>query len=146
MIRIILPQAKIIHSRRDPIDTRLSCYTKLFVGEQPFAYDQTELGRFHRSYQRLMAHWREALPASHFLEVDYEALVDDIEGQARRMLAFLGLPWDGRVLKFHETERPVRTASVNQVREPIYPTSVGRWKKHAAQLKPLLAALGVAEG
>ena len=92
-----------------------------------------------------MAHWRATLPASHFLEVDYEAVVDDIEGQARRMLDFLGLPWDERVLRFHETERPVRTASVNQVRQPIYRASVGRWKKHAAQLRPLLEALGISE-
>jgi hypothetical protein len=115
LTRIVLPEAKIIHSRRDPVDTCLSCYTKLFAGEQAFAYDQNELGRFHRSYQGLMAHWRATLPASHFLEVDYEAVVDDLEAQARRMLDFLGLPWDERVLRFHETERPVRTASVNQV-------------------------------
>ncbi len=145
LIRLALPDAKIIHSRRDPVDTCLSCYTKLFAGEQAFTYDQSELGRFHRAYQALMAHWRAVLPASHFLEVDYEAVVDDVEAQARRMLDFLGLPWDDRVLRFHETERPVRTASVNQVREPIYRTSAGRWKKHAAQLRPLLEALGVSE-
>ena len=143
LIRLILPDARIIHSRRDAVDTCLSCYTKLFAGEQPFAYDQSELGRFHLSYQALMAHWRETAPASRFLEVDYEAVVDDTEGQARRMLDFLGLPWDERVLKFHETERPIRTASVNQVREPIYRTSTGRWKKHAPELGPLLEALGV---
>ena len=73
-------------------DICLSCYTKLFAGEQAFTYDQTELGRFHRAYQGLMAHWRSALPASHFLEVDYEAVVEDIEGQARRMLDFLACP------------------------------------------------------
>jgi tetratricopeptide (TPR) repeat protein len=143
MIRLVLPEARIVHSRRDPLDTCLSCYTKLFAGEQAFAYDQTELGHFHRAYQALMAHWRAIMPATHFLEVDYEKVVDDLEGEAQRMLDFLGLPWDERVLKFHETERPVRTASVNQVREPIYHASVGRWRKHAAQLKPLLAALGV---
>ena len=141
LTRIVLPEAKIIHSRRDPVDTCLSCYTKLFAGEQAFAYDQNELGRFHRSSQGLMAHWRATLPASHFLEVDYEAVVDDLEAQARRMLDFLGLPWDERVLRFYETERPVRTASVNQVREPIYRDSKGRWRKHAAHLQPLLAAL-----
>ena len=143
LIRLVLPDARIIHSRRDRVDTCLSCYTKLFSGEQAFTYDQTELGRFHRSYQALMAHWRITLPASHVLEVDYEEVVDDTERQARRMLDFLGLPWDERVLKFHETERPVRTASVNQVREPIYRTSTGRWKKHATQLKSLLEALDV---
>jgi tetratricopeptide (TPR) repeat protein len=143
LIRLILPDARIIHCRRDPVDTCLSCYTKLFAGDQPFAYEQTELGGFHRVYQALMAHWRAILPASHFLEVDYEAVLDDLEREARRMLDFLGLPWNERVLRFHETERPVRTASVNQVRQPIYRTSVGRWRKHAAHLQPLLSALKV---
>ncbi|HEX9169040.1 MAG TPA: sulfotransferase, partial [Roseiarcus sp.] len=143
MIRLILPDARIIHCRRDPVDTCLSCYTKLFADEQAFAYDQAELGGFHRAYQGLMAHWRAVLPASHFLEVDYEAVVNDLEAQARRMLEFLSLPWDATVLRFYETERPVRTASANQVRQPIYRSSTGRWKAHAAELKPLLAALGI---
>ena len=95
-IRLILPDARIVHCRRDPVDTCLSCYTKLFVGEQAFTYDLTELGQYHRAYQALMAHWRATLPASHFLEVDYEAVVEDVEGQTRRMLEFLGLPWDER--------------------------------------------------
>ena len=90
-----------------------------------------------------MAHWRAMLPPTHFLEVEYEAVVDDLEGQARRMIAFLGLPWDPACLEFHRTKRPVRTASVNQVRKPIYRGSVGRWRAHAAQLGPLLKALGV---
>jgi Sulfotransferase family len=143
MIRLILPDARIIHCRRDPVDTCLSCYTKLFAGQQDFAYNLTELGRFHRAYQGLVAHWREILPASHFLEVDYEDVVADVAAQARRMLDFLGLPWDESVLRFHETERPVRTASSNQVRQPIYRSSAGRWRKHAAELEPLLAALNV---
>jgi len=143
MIRLILPNVRIIHCRRDAVDTCLSCYTKLFAGEQVFSYDQTELGRHHRAYQALMTHWRKTLPASNFIEVDYEAVVDGVESQARRMLDFLGLPWDEAVLRFHEAQRPVRTASVNQVRQPIYRTSAGRWRKHAAQLGPLLEALGV---
>jgi tetratricopeptide (TPR) repeat protein len=143
MIRLILPDAHIIHCRRNAVDTCLSCYTKLFAGEQSFAYDQTELGRFHRAYQALMAHWRAILPRSHVLEVDYEAVVDDVEREARRMLDFLALPWDEGVLHFHETKRPVRTASVNQVRQPIYRTSTGRWRHYAAHLQPLLMALGV---
>src|SRR5207253_3739826 len=129
-VRVFLPGARIVHCRRDPVDTCLSCYTKLFAGEQAFTYDQTELGRYHRSYQALMAHWRATLPASHFLEVDYEAMVEDLAGQTRRILDFLGLPWDEACLRFHETQRPVRTASVNQVRQPIYSTSVGRWRRH----------------
>jgi len=144
LIRQMLPGARIIHCRRDPVDTCLSCYSNLFAGEQAFTYDQVELGRFHRDYQELMAHWRAILPETHFLEVDYEAVVDDLEGQARRMLAFLGLPWDPACLEFHRTARPVRTASVNQVREPIYRSSTGKWRQHAAQLQPLLEALGIA--
>ncbi len=146
LIPLILPDARIIHSRRDPVDTCLSCYTKHFAREVPFAYDLTELGRFHRSYQALMAHWRKVLPASRFLEVDYEAVVEDIEREARRMLNFLGLPWNDAVLRFHETQRPIRTASANQVREPLYRTSAGRWRKYADHLAPLLDALGMEAG
>ena len=141
LIRLMLPDARIIHCRRDPVDTCLSCNYEAFRGEQMFAYDLAELGRFHRGYQALMAHWRKVLPASHVLEVDYEAVVEDVESEARRLLDFLGLPWHDAVLRFHETERPVRTASANQVREPIYRTSAGRWRRHAAQLAPLLDAL-----
>jgi hypothetical protein len=86
------------------------------------------------------------LPASHFIDLDYEMMVDDLEGQARRMLDFLGLPWDPAVLNFHQTQRTVRTASVNQVRQPVYKSSAGRWKKHAEQLGPLLAALNISGG
>lgn len=144
LIRLILPNARIIHCRRDPVDTCLSCYTKLFAAEQRFAYDLTELGAFHRHYQALTAHWREVLPRDRFIEVEYEALVDDLEGQARRMVDFLGLPWDESCLSFHRTQRPVRTASLNQVRQPIYRSSAGRWRKHAEHLTPLLQALGIA--
>lgn len=143
LIHLILPGARIIHARRDPVDTCLSCYSKLFGGEQAFTYDQAELGRFHRDYQILMSHWRTVMPASHFLEVDYEEVVADTEGQARRMLEFLGLPWDAACLNFHETRRPVRTASVNQVRQPIYKTSAGRWHEHAANLQHLLRGLSI---
>lgn len=143
LIALMLPGARIIHCRRDPVDTCLSCYSKQFGGEQRFSYEQTELGRFHRDYQALMAHVRTVLPAERFIEVDYEAVVDDLEGQARRLVDFIDLPWDAACLDFHTTERVVRTASVAQVREPIYRTSKGRWHAHAAHLAPLLAALGV---
>jgi tetratricopeptide (TPR) repeat protein len=143
LIRLILPGARIIHARRDPVDTCLSCYSKLFESALNFTYDQTDLGRFYRDYQTLTAHWRAVLPSSHFLEVDYEAVVEDIESEARRMLAFLELPWDPACLEFHRVERPVRTASLNQVRQPIYRTSRGRWRKHAEALQPLLAALEI---
>jgi hypothetical protein len=143
LIRLILPEARIIHCRRDPVDTCLSCYSKLFTAEQSFSYDQTEIGQFHRDYQKITAHWRAVLPATHFLEVDYEAVVEDVEAQARRMLAFLELEWDPACLDFHLTKRPVKTASVNQVRQPVYKSSAGRWRQHAAQLAPLLAALEI---
>lgn len=137
-----LPGARIIHVRRDPVDACLSCYTKLFETQQAFAYDLAELGRFHRAYQRLMAHWRATLPAGVMLEVDYEALVDDLEGQSRRMLEFLGMDWRAQVLDFHLTRRVVRSASLAQVRQPLYRSSVGRWKPYTPWLAPLLAALG----
>ncbi|MES2025223.1 MAG: sulfotransferase [Pseudomonadota bacterium] len=141
LIPLILPGARIIHCRRDPVDTCLSCYSKHFVGEQLFSYDQTELGQFHLAYQALMDHWRQVLPVDRFIEVDYEAVVDDLEGEAKRLIDFVGMPWDDACLDFHKTRRVVRTASVNQVRQPIYKTSKGRWKRNAAHLGPLLAAL-----
>ncbi|WP_198665277.1 sulfotransferase [Paraburkholderia kururiensis] len=143
LIPLILPGARIIHTRRDAVDTCLSCYTKLFAGDQPFAYDQAELGRFYRAYERLMAHWRAVLPPGQFIEVDYEAVVDNVEYEARRLIEFLGLPWSEACLNFHQDRRVVRTASANQVRQPIYGTSKGRWRAHTAYLGPLLAALGV---
>jgi tetratricopeptide (TPR) repeat protein len=145
LIPLVLPGAHIIHVKRDPVDTCLSCYSKLFAREQLFTYDLTELGRFYRDYEAIMAHWRKVLPADRFLEVQYEAVVDDLEGQARRMIEFIGLPWDDAVLDFHKTKRRVRTASVNQVRQPLFNTSVGRWKPFAKQLRPLTDALGLLE-
>jgi tetratricopeptide (TPR) repeat protein len=143
LIPLILPGARIIHARRDAVDTCLSCYTKLFGGDQRFTYNQTELGEFYGYYETLMAHWRNVLPAEHFIEVDYESVVDDLEGEARRLIDFLGLPWDAACLNFHENRRVVRTASVNQVRQPIYRTSKGRWQSYADHLGPLLKALGI---
>jgi len=142
LIRLILPDARIIHSRRDAADTCLSCYSKLFQSEQNFTYDLGELGRFHRDYQNLMAHWRTVLRGSHFIEVDYEAVVEDTEAEVRKLLNFLDLPWNDACLEFYRTERAVRTASVNQVRQPVYKSSAGRWRKHEAHLGPLLAVLG----
>ena len=143
LIHRILPDARIIHVRRDPVDTCLSCYTKLFTREQQFAYDQTELGRFYRSYDRLLDHWRTVLPADRFIEVRYEDIVGDIERESRRMLAFCGLDWDPACLDFHHTARIIRTASLNQVRQPLHADSIGRWRPYAQYLAPLLDALGI---
>ncbi|WP_321905245.1 sulfotransferase [Paraburkholderia tropica] len=144
LIPHILPRARIVHVRRDPVDTCLSCYTQLFAGDQRFAYDQGELGAFYGDYARLMAQWRETLPADRFIEVDYEDVIDNLEAQARRLIDFLGLAWDDACLDFHANPRVVRTASVNQVRRPLYATSKGRGRAYAAHLQPLLAALAAA--
>jgi tetratricopeptide (TPR) repeat protein len=142
LIHLALPNAKIIHSIRDPIDTCVSCFTKLFTAEQNPTYDLAEVGRYYKHYSQLMAHWRRILPAQSMLQVHYEEVVADLEGQARRILAYCGLPWDQRCLSFHETDRPVRTASASQVRQPLYKSAVGRWRDYEDDLGPLLAALG----
>jgi tetratricopeptide (TPR) repeat protein len=142
LVHLALPSARIIHARRDPIDTCLSCFARLFGGEQDFAYDLGELGRFYRRYQSLMAHWRAVLPPGTMLEVDYEQVIEDLEGQARRILGYCGLEWDDRCLRFYETRRQVHTSSAAQVRQPIYRSSVGRWRRYRPWLGPLLDELG----
>ena len=144
LIHLALPNAKIIHSKRDPVDTCISCFSKLFTGEQNHAYDLGELGRYYKCYERLMAHWRRILPAGRMLEVQYEDVVADLETQARRIITYCGLPWDDRCLSFHEAQRPVRTASAAQVRQPIYKSAVGRARVYGDQLEPLLRALDIA--
>ena len=141
-IHLALPNAKVIHVRRDPADTCLSGFTKLFARDHPYSYDLAELGRYYRAYEALMAHWRAVLPAGVMLEVRYEDVIADLEGQARRIVAHCGLEWDPACLEFHTAERQVRTASVTQVRQPLYATSIGRWKTYQAHLGPLLEALG----
>lgn len=141
LIHLVLPNARIIHTVRDPVDTCLSCFSKLFSGEQAFCYDLGELGRYHRAYQHLMAHWRAVLPEGVMLEVEDQAVVDDFEAQARRIVAHCGLDWDPACLEFYKTSRPVHTASMLQVRQPIYRSSVGRWRPDPALLRPLLEAL-----
>lgn len=144
LIHLMLPNARIIECRRDPVDTCLSCYSRLFAGEQRFTYDLRELGLFYRSYERLMAHWHRLLPQDRLIEIRYEDVVDDLEGTVRRLIAFLGLDWSESCLEFHRTPRQIRTASLGQVRQPLYRTGVGRWKPYAAHLTELLDALGVA--
>lgn len=141
LIHLILPNARIIHAVRDPLDTCFSCFSKLFANGQYQTYDLAELGRYYRRYQRVMAHWRRVLPAGRILDVQYEDVVTDLEGQARRIIAHCGLMWHDRCLAFHETERPVHTASAMQVREPIYRGAVGRAQQYVPFLQPLLDAL-----
>jgi hypothetical protein len=127
---------------RSPLDTSVSCYTSLFSAGHAYTYDLPELGRVYRKYHELMAHWRKVLPGNAILDVRYEDVVENLEGQARRLLDYCGLPWDARCLSFHENQRIVRTASAAQVREPIYRRSVGRWRVYERHLGPLIAELG----
>jgi hypothetical protein len=140
LIHMALPNARIIHARRDPLDTCVSCFSHLF-STKSFTADLGTLGRHYRSYETLMAHWREVLPPGVMLEVQYEELVADFESYARRIVEFCGMDWDPRCLAFYETKRPVRTASVAQVREPIFTRSIGRWRDYEPWLGPLMAAL-----
>jgi len=144
LIRLILPKARIIHCRRDPVDTGLSCYTRKFSYGQNFTYDLRELGLYYCGYADLMDHWRAVLPPDRLLEVAYEDVVEDLEAQARRLIAFCGLDWDDACLNFHRTSRQVRTASVSQVRQPLYRTSLARWRPYQRHLGPLIEALGLA--
>jgi tetratricopeptide (TPR) repeat protein len=142
LIHLILPEAKVIHVMRNPLDTCISGFSKLYNRGQRYSYDMSELGHYYRQYARLMDHWRQILPAGRMLELRYEDLVADSETQARRLIDFCGLEWDARCLDSHNTQRSVRTASVAQVRQPIYQNSIGRWKRYEKFLQPLLDALG----
>jgi Flp pilus assembly protein TadD len=141
LIHLALPNAVIIHTVRDPVDTCVSCFSKLFSEGQKHTYDLAELGRYYRRYQSLMAHWRRVLPPGRILDVRYEDVVADLEGASRRILAHCGLPWDARCLEFHRTERPIRTASATQVRQPIYKSAIGRRRAYEEFLGPLVAEL-----
>jgi len=142
LIHLALPNARIIHMRRDPMDTCLSCFAKNFSAGQLFSFDLGELGRYYRSYQCLMEHWRRLLLCGAMLEVHYEDVVADVEGQTRRILDYCGLAWSAACLEFYRTAAPVRTASAIQVRQPIYRSSVGRWRPSATLLRTLTEALG----
>ena len=144
LLHLMLPGARFIHCRRDPVDSCFSCYTKNFAEPQLFAYDLHELGAYHRAHTALMNHWRAVIPPGRFLEVEYEALTADLDGEARRLITFTGLDWDDACLDFHRNARRVGTASAEQVRQPIYRSSVGRWQAYERHLGPLLAALGLA--
>ena len=135
-IASLFPAARVILCRRDPRDTCLSCYFTLFASGNLFSYDLADCAHRHGETDRLMRHWQAHLPLA-MLTVDYEALVSDIEGQSWRLIEFLGLDWDPACLNFHETQRPVTTASSWQVRQPLYQRSVGRWRHYARHIGAL---------
>lgn len=145
LLHILYPKAKFIHTRRNPVDTCLSTYTKLFKDEMPQSYDLGELGRYYRKYDQLMAHWERVLPPGVMKTVVYEDVVNDLPAMARDVIGFLGLPWNDACLSFHESARPVKTASVMQVRKPVYASSVHRWKHYGNAMNPLIEALGYRE-
>jgi tetratricopeptide (TPR) repeat protein len=136
---LLFPNARVIHCRRSPRDTALSIWLENFNAEQRYATDFEDLAFFAAQYQRLMAHWRAVLPLP-MLDVRYEDTVADLEREARRLVAFLGAPWDARCLAFHTSARAVQTPSRWQVREPLYTRSVGRWRNYAEHLPSLLDA------
>lgn len=137
----MLSKLRVIHVYRDPLDTCVSCFTHLFEGDQLYSYDLRELGRFYSAYARLMSHWREVLPGEILLEMRYENIVSDPESSMRTLVSHCGLEWDPAVLGSHANKRAVSTASLVQVRQPIYADSVGRWKAYAEYLAPLQAEL-----
>lgn len=138
LLHSVFPRARIIWLRRDPIDTCLSCYFQSFSPVMNYAMDLTDLASFYREHHRLMAHWRAVLPQGTLLEVPYAELVADQETWTRRILEFVGLPWDARCMEFHTTTRAVTSASTWQVRQRIYKTSVERWRNYEKFIQPLL--------
>lgn len=141
-----LPHAKIICLRRDPLDTCLSNFRQLFAPQSPnfgYSFNLLDTGRYYVLFDRLMAHWRRVLPGR-ILEVQYETLVDSQEASTRQLLEFCQLPWDNDCLQFEHNTAPVNTASVVQVRSPIYRSSLKRWKKYESQLGELQAVLAAA--
>jgi Tfp pilus assembly protein PilF len=141
LISVALPDAAIIHCRRDPRDQLFSCWTTLFASRLDYAYEIGELTRSWNAYRRLMSHWRKVLPAGRMLEVPYEELVGDAEGWARRIIGHCNLEWDEQVMRFWEARRSVRSASLAQVRKPIYARSIGQWKPFADAMAPLFEAI-----
>ncbi len=142
LIATLFPKAKVIFCQRNPLDNCLSCYFQLFAKNSLlFSYDLVDCATQCREQKRLFEHWQKVLPLA-MLSVQYEELVNDLEGQAHRLIDFLGLEWESACLDFHKTQRAVHTASVWQVRQPIYTRSVGRWKHYEKHLAPLLQALG----
>jgi hypothetical protein len=147
LLQLILPNAKIINARRHPLDSCFGSYKQLFAQGQPFTYNLVEIGEYYLQYQRLMDHWHEVLPGK-VLDVHYEDVVADLEGQVKRILEYCELDWEESCLKFHETSRSVKTASSEQVRQPIYSSAVNSWRHYEPHmgalievLEPLLATL-----
>jgi hypothetical protein len=143
IIATLYPAARIIFCHRDPRDTGLSCYFQKFsAGLLTFSYDLQDCGHRIHQTERLARHWQRVLPLR-WLEVEYESLVADLEGESRRLIEFLGLDWEPACLNYHRTVRTVQTASSWQVRQPLYNQSVGRWRHYKRHLCQLLDELRI---
>jgi hypothetical protein len=138
-VAVLLPQARVVHCIRDARDNALSIWMENFNPDQRYATDFSDLAFFHSEYRRLMTHWREHLPLP-ILELHYEETIADFARQARRLIAFMDVPWDARCLDFHKSERAVQTPSRWQVRQPVYSHSVERWRNYASHLPEREAA------
>jgi len=145
LIHLILPNARIIDARREPMACCFSNFKQLFAAGQEFTYDIEDIARYYRSYVELMGHWDEVLPGK-VLHVQHEHVVDDLEGEVRRILDFCGLDFEPACLEFYKTERGIRTASSEQVRQPIFKTGVDQWRSYENWLQPLQHALGPLAG
>ena len=141
LLHLILPNTRIIDARRQPMATCFSAFKQLFAAGQEFTYSLSDIGLYYRDYVQLMQHWDEVLPGR-VLRVQYEWVVDDLESEVRRLLDFCGLPFEPACLAYHESRRAVRTASSEQVRQPIYRDAVEQWRNFEAHLAPLRTALG----
>jgi hypothetical protein len=137
LIHTVFPSARFIYVQRHPIDTCLSCYFQQLSPAYGFKTDLSDLAHYYREHQRLMRHWRAMLPAGSWLEVPYAELVADQERWSRKILDFLGLDWQPQCLNFHQTSRPVKTASAWQVRQSLYRSSVDRWRNYERYIGPL---------
>ena len=141
LIALLFPKARIIHCRRDPRDTCLSIFFQSFNQTHAYGAELDTLGKYYREYEKLMAHWREVIDLP-FYEIHYADMVADQERYSRELVAFCGLEWDDRCLEFYKAERSVATASYDQVRRPIYKSSLERWRRYEPYIQPLLDALG----
>ena len=145
LIRLVLPDARVIHCRRDPVDTCLSIFFANFSARLDYACDRGDLVFFYRQYERLMDHWRRVLPPDRFTEVEYETLIADREAETRRLVAFCGLDWNEACLTPERNGRVVKTASLWQARQPVYETSIGRWRRYEPWLGELRELLPTPE-
>jgi len=146
LIHALLPNAKIVHCRRHPVDTSLSIYFTHLLSHQDFAYDRASIVTAYRAYLRLMAHWRDLVPTEQFFELDYEALIEDPERVTRALAEFCGLEWNMDLLSFHKTGRTIHTASAWQARQPLYRSSTARWQRYEPWLHEFRELLDGAEG